>query len=116
MIHHNLDSFYDIYNKWINKWTYSKTNSLHLIDFYKSFWYLLRIDLKHSSIISFASSLIMISMSSLFEYITRSLSYSALEETKVDFSMCQVFYDMRLFMIYFKFGLILPPLLLLYSI
>ena len=47
-----------------------------------SHWYLLRIDSKGSSITSSASSIIMISMLSLYECITHSLSIS-LEEIKL---------------------------------
>ena len=61
MIHHNSNLLYDIYN------TINEHNQRQNV---------LLIDLKISSITSSASSLIMISMISLFECITRSSSLS----------------------------------------
>ena len=75
--------------------TESKIKSLPLIDVYNPMWYLFWFDLRRSSITSFALSLIMISMLSLYECITHCLSLS-LEESKltaIEFFSYQVFRD-----------------------
>ena len=59
-----------------------ETHSLPFINFSKLLLYLLSDDLKSYSITSSASSLIIISMLSLFEYITRCASLSSLERKK----------------------------------
>ena len=75
MIHHNSDLFYDLYNT-INENNHHKLTTFHhfQINFLS--------DLKSSFITSSASSLIMISMLSLFECIICSPS-SSLEQVKL---------------------------------
>ena len=85
-----------------------KTKSLPLIN-YKLFWYLFLRDSESLSINSSASSLIMISMLSLFECITSSSSLS-IEEIKLFAIVNWIFYVsdfLRLFMMSLKYGLIL---------
>ena len=75
----------------------------------KLFWYLFLSDLKGSSIISSISSLIIVSMLSLFEWITFSWSLSIEENTLVAIVnwIFHVWNFYTLFMISFKFPLIL---------
>ena len=66
----------------IISWKQSKTDSVPFIEFFKSFWNLLRSDSKSSSITSSALQLIMTFLISLFECITRSSSLP-LEDVKL---------------------------------
>ena len=75
MILHNSNLFCDVY---INKWTKSKTNSPPFIDS-NLFWYLFLSESKSYFITSSASSIIIISILSLFECNTRSSSLSMKE-------------------------------------
>ena len=76
MIHHDSYLFYDIYN------TITKHNQRQTRYLSKLFWYLFFSESKRSFTTSSASSFIMISMLSLFEWITRSSSLS-MEEIKL---------------------------------
>ena len=87
----------------------SKIKSLPLIDVSNPICYLLRTDSKRFSINSYTLSLIMISMLSFFECITHSLSFS-LEEIKLIAIVNWIFHVsefLRLFVMCFKYGLIL---------
>ena len=65
-----------------HEWTQSSMKSLPFNDFSNPIWYFLISDLKSSAVTSFASWLIMISMLSVFECITRPSSLP-LEEIKL---------------------------------
>ena len=106
MIHYDSDLFSEIYNT-IDKHNQRKTHYLSLIP--NCFWYLFLSELKSSFITSSASSLIMISVLSLFEWITHSSSLS-MEEIKLFAIVNWIFHVsdfLRLFMMSFKYGLIL---------
>ena len=107
MIHHNSNLFYDIYNK-INEHNQRQTHyrsSILPIQFDIFFWS----DLESSSLTSSASSLIMISILSLFDCITWSSSLPS-EEIKLVAIVNWIFHVsgiLRSFMISFKYRLIL---------
>ena len=95
-----------LWQLWYNNWTESKTNPLLFIDS-QLLWYLSLSESKTYFITS--SSLIMISVFSLFECITRSSSLSK-EEIKLFGIVNWIFYEsdfFRLSLISFKYGLIL---------
>ena len=107
MIHHNSNLFYDIYNT-INEHNQRQTHyrsSILPIQFDIFFWS----DLESSSITSSASSLIMISILSLFDCITWSSSLPS-EEIKLIAIVNWIFHVsdiLKSFMISFKYRLIL---------
>ena len=97
MIHYDLDLLYEIYNA-INKHSQRWNHYLSSMNESKSYF-----------VTSFASSLIMISMLSHFEYIARSSSLS-IEEIKLIVTVSWILHVsdfLRLFMMSFKYGLIL---------
>ena len=107
MIHYDLNLFYDIYNtitehNWIQTHYLSSTVNcfdMHFLSESRRFF-----------ITSSASSLIMIFMLSLFEFITRSSSLSSSEERKSFVIVNWIFHVLdclRSFIMSLKYGLIL---------
>ena len=100
------DLFYGIYNT-INEHNQRRTRIFHRL--FQFIWDLFLIELKSSFLNSYASSLIMISMLSLFECIKR-FSLITKEEIKLIVIINWIFHMsdfLRLFMVSFKYGLIL---------
>ena len=106
MIHHNSDLFYDMSNT-ITEHNQRQTN--YLLSILNYFGYLFLSKSKISFITSSALSLIMICMLSLFQSIPHSFSFY-IEEIKLFAVVNWIFhisYFFRLFMMFFKCGLIL---------
>ena len=109
MIHHDWDLFYDVFN------TITEHNLRQILPFIDSklFWYLFLSESKSYFIASSASSLIMISMLSIFECITPSSSLS-MEEITLFAIVNWIFLVsnfLRFYIKSFKYG----PILLRYS-
>ena len=106
MIHHDPDLFYETYIT-INEHNRRQTHYLSSIVI---FFYLFLSDTKSFFVTSSASSLIMISLLSLSECIKRSWLSWSLEKIKLIAIVNWIFHVsdfLRLFMISFKYGLIL---------
>ena len=104
MIHHYSDLFYDI-SSTINEHNWRQTHYLSSIPNY--FWYLFLSESESCFITSSATSLIMISMLSLFEC-TTCYSSSSMEEIKL-IVIIWIFHAsdfLKLFLMFLKYGLI----------
>ena len=108
MIHHDLNLFHDIYDT-INEHNQRQTRCLFSIQIILISIFDLS-ESKNHFITSSTSSLIAISILSLFEWFTCSASLSMMEEVKSFAIVNLIFHGwdfLRLFMMSFKYGLIL---------